>query len=139
MLNCSTVHTQLIMRKRFSMFFKAVKLKLWQYILGCILTTVSFAVPTFCSYATPSSETTFCDSFKLAAECRCVASGLPKGMCSNMELLYSRMVSMFGSLERACQFQHDTSLEECMEDWQCYRYGGTNGHNEPCSGTGRAC
>lgn len=113
--------------------------KSWKYILACLTLTTSVSFAVNCPFATDSSDAGFCQSFKAAAECRCGASGLPKGMCTNMSLLYTRMISMFGSLERACQFQHDTPTETCLEDWQCYRYGGTNARNELCSGTGLAC
>ena len=81
-----------------------------------------------CPFATPASDPAFCKSFHLAAECRCTNSGLPRGMCANMNLLYNRMISMFGSVERACQFQRDTSFDMCMEDWRCYRLGGVDSH-----------
>ncbi len=92
-----------------------------------------------CPFATPASNSGFCNSFHVAAECRCTASGLPRGMCANMTLLYNRMLSMFGSVERACQFQHDTSFDVCIEDWKCYRQGGVDSHGELCNSTGLVC
>ena len=90
----------------------------------------------------PSSSTNtinFCSSFKASAECYCTSSGLPKGMCNNMTQLYNRMISMFGSLQRACEFQHNTPTQNCIDDWNCYRNGGNNSQNELCSSTGKAC
>lgn len=83
-----------------------------------------FSLPVFasCPKATPTSEPSFCETFKVAAQCHCANSGLPAGMCRNMNLLYKRMMDTFGSLHRACEFQHDTSVEECMNDWNFYRY-----------------
>lgn len=99
----------------------------------------SFVFSANCPFATPSNSSSFCASFKVAAECHCTSSGLPKGMCINMDLLYDRMISMFGTLERACQFQHHTSFDVCVENWNCYRHGGMTIGHELCSGTGKAC
>ena len=107
--------------------------------LFLFFSVVSSAVSSNCPFATPASDTDFCNSFHVAAECRCTSSGLPRGMCTNMNLLYKRMISMFSSVERACQFQHDTSFDVCMEDWKCYRQGGLDSYGELCSGTGLAC
>lgn len=92
-----------------------------------------------CAIAAPTSSPAFCDSFKAVAQCHCVSSGLPKGMCVNMHSLYDRMISMFGSLHKACEYQHDTSTQNCIDSWDCYRHGGTNSQQELCSGTGSAC
>lgn len=81
----------------------------------------------------------FCSSFKLAAQCHCTTSGLPKGMCMNMKSLYDRMTSLFGSVRRACEYQHDTSVQNCIDAWSCYRSGGLTSKGELCSGTGNAC
>jgi len=113
-----------------------------QRLFICLFLLSSFISSAFasnCPFATVASDTAFCQSFHLAASCRCTASGLPKGMCNNMNLLYNRMISMFGSVERACQFQHDTAFDVCMEDWKCYRVGGLDYHGDLCNGTGLAC
>ena len=106
-------------------------------ILGCFfgLSSLAFACPS----ALPISDPGFCESFHVAAECYCTSSGLPRKMCNNMTLLYQRMIGMFGSLENACHFQPNTSYQECMDDWLCYRFGGQNSQGELCSGTGNAC
>lgn len=92
-----------------------------------------------CPQAFPTVSPGFCNSFKTAAVCHCTSSGLPLGMCSNMVQLYNRMIAMFGSMDKACQFQRDTSKQECIDDWNCYRLGGTNSNGELCSGTGSTC
>lgn len=97
-----------------------------------------FSLQVSCPSATPS-QSNFCGSFKVAAECHCMTSGLPKGMCANMDLLYARMISTLGSLQRACEYQHNTSVQECIDDWNCYRFGGVTSQNQLCSGTGAAC
>ena len=92
-----------------------------------------------CPQATSASAPGFCSSFKLAAQCHCASAGLPKGMCLNMKSIYDRMISMFGSAQRACEYQRDTSVQNCMDAWACYRSGGKTSQNVMCSGTGSAC
>lgn len=92
-----------------------------------------------CPNATSASSPNFCDSFKIAAECHCRASGLRPEMCTNYEMIYKRMMVTFGSLQRACEFQHDISTQECIDDWNCFRLGKTTSQAELCSGTGNAC
>lgn len=92
-----------------------------------------------CPQATPLNSPGFCSSFKSVAQCHCASSGLPKGMCLNMKTIYDRMISMFGTVRRACEYQHDTSVQNCIDAWSCYRAGGYTSENELCSGTGRAC
>ncbi len=102
-----------------------------------------FAIPAFalgqvCPNASPVNAPNFCSSFKTAASCNCSAT-LPKSFCNQMRPLYSRMTSMFGTLERACSYQKKTSKEECMDDWNCYLKGGTTPSGLVCSGDGHAC
>ena len=92
-----------------------------------------------CPRATASSSLDFCSSFAVAAECHCQASGLRRDMCLNHDVLYKRMIITFGSLQRACEFQHDTTAQECIDDWNCFRNGGVTSDNQLCSGTGKAC
>lgn len=92
-----------------------------------------------CPQAIPTNTPGFCSSFKVIAQCHCTSSGIPKGMCMNMHSLYDRMIGMFGSVRRACEYQRDTSVQNCIDDWNCYRLGGVNSNNELCSGTGSAC
>ncbi|OGV35608.1 MAG: hypothetical protein A3E88_06585 [Legionellales bacterium RIFCSPHIGHO2_12_FULL_35_11] len=92
-----------------------------------------------CPVASPVVSIDFCKSFKVAAQCHCASSGLPRAMCNNEHLLYKRMIDTFGSLKRACEYQHDTSVQECIDDWECYLSGGLTSKSEACSGTGAAC
>lgn len=57
----------------------------------------------------------------------------------NMKTIYDRMNSMFGSVRRACEYQHDTTVQNCIDAWTCYRTGGKTSQNELCNGTGNAC
>src|SRR3990167_11524562 len=79
-----------------------------------------------CPLGLPDNDPKFCDYFREAAKCRCMASGLPEGMCNNMDLIFSRMISIYGSAERACQFQKDTSYQDCIDHVNCYRFGGSD-------------
>ena len=92
-----------------------------------------------CPEAAPVNTAGFCSSFKLAAQCHCVSAGLPKGMCMSMKTIFDRMNSMFGSVQRACEYQRDTSTQNCVDAWLCYRSGGLTSQNELCNGTGSAC
>lgn len=92
-----------------------------------------------CPKAAPPSNPAFCKSFKKSAECHCVRTGLPKTVCTNMQQIYLRMLGLFGTVERACAFQHDTSVQECLDSWTCYRLGGRDANGNLCSGTGASC
>lgn len=91
-----------------------------------------------CPQATPTNAPNFCATFRVAAKCHCSA-GLPEAMCGKMNYLYQRLLIVFGSLEKACEYQHDTTKANCMDSWSCYLYGGNNVEGKLCSGTGRAC
>jgi hypothetical protein len=99
---------------------------------------VTSSVSLACSQATPTNAPNFCATFRVAAQCHCSAR-LPAAMCGKMNDLYQRLLIMFGSLEKACEYQHDTTKESCMDSWNCYLYGGNNVDGKLCSGTGRAC
>jgi hypothetical protein len=92
-----------------------------------------------CPRAAPTHSPQFCATFKVAAQCHCSASGLPPMMCSNVRLLYQRLMATFGSLEKTCAFQRDTTKEDCMDSWKCYLNGGTNVEGKLCNSTGRSC
>jgi hypothetical protein len=110
------------------------------FLIASIFLSSFFSVSSMaCPGATEINGSGFCSSFQIAAQCHCTSSGLPSGMCNNMNLLYDRMVSMFGSLQRACEYQHDTSTQNCIDSWNCYRQGGTTSQNLLCSGTGHSC
>lgn len=97
------------------------------------------ALASSCPQAMTVTSPGFCNSFKSAAECHCISSGLPRKMCTNYRLLYKRMIDTFGSLQRACEFQHDTTTQECIDDWNCFLSGGLTSSSGSCSGTGQSC
>ena len=92
-----------------------------------------------CPKASPTHSSKFCSTFNTAAKCHCTASGLPVSMCSNVRLLYQRLMVTFGTLEKTCEFQHDTSKEDCIDSWKCYLNGGKNAAGKLCNATGRSC
>jgi len=104
----------------------------------------SSTYPTSCDQAPPVTNNNFCPIFKTIAQCHCQADGkLPAGMCVDMNVIYSRMIDKFKSQKTACEWQHTygvpyrAEVQECMDDWDCYRLGGN--HNGLCSGTGNKC
>lgn len=92
-----------------------------------------------CDNALPTNDVNFCPSFKQVAICYCTSSGLPAGLCQNMNTLYNRLISVFGSLQRACEYQRYTSTQDCIDNWNCYRAGGVDSQGKLCSSTGSAC
>jgi hypothetical protein len=96
-----------------------------------------------CQQAVATTNPGFCPSFKSVAQCQCVSRGLPPGMCQDMKLLYERMIAMFHSVESACKYQadtsHDTTQQQCIDDWTCYRTGGRDSQGGLCSSSGSAC
>ncbi len=119
------------------------------FTLLCICSTASFAfsataIPNTtssalaCGQAVATTDPGFCPSFKSIALCHCMEK-LPRGMCQDMNLLYARMIDMFKTIAKACAYQHDTSVQNCIDDWNCYRSGGRNSAGQLCSSTGNAC
>lgn len=92
-----------------------------------------------CGSALPTNDVNFCPSFKSVATCYCTASGLPAGMCQDMNALYNRLMGVFGSLKKACEYQHYTTPQDCMDNWNCYRIGGTDSRGRLCSATKLPC
>lgn len=92
-----------------------------------------------CTNALPTDNVNFCASFRVAASCYCTESKLPAGVCQDMELLYKRMIAVFSTLEKACQFQRYTSPQDCIDNWNCFRLGGVDSQNRSCSSTKAAC
>jgi len=92
-----------------------------------------------CPRASTTDSPKFCQTFTAAAKCHCTAGGLPAAMCSNVRLLYQRLIITFGTLEKTCEFQHDTNKEDCIDSWKCYLNGGKNAAGKLCNGTGRSC
>jgi hypothetical protein len=107
-------------------------------LLTCFSSISCFAISS-CPPAASTASPGFCTSFAKSAICYCTLTGLPGGMCSNLGILYGRMIGMFGSLANACAHQHDTTQQNCIDSWNCYRYGGTNSQGQLCSSLGKAC
>jgi hypothetical protein len=81
----------------------------------------------------------FCKAFEEIARCHCTNSGLPSRLCQNVQSIYSRMISTFGSIDKACRFQKDTSQNNCIDAWKCYLQGGELGDGQACSGSRLPC
>ncbi|WP_173236757.1 hypothetical protein [Legionella antarctica] len=92
-----------------------------------------------CPGALPTDHVNFCASFRTAATCYCTSSGLPAGMCQDMTALYNRLIGVFGSLQKACEYQRYTTTQDCMDNWNCYRLGGIDSHGRLCSSNQLAC
>lgn len=92
-----------------------------------------------CPKAMDTNNPGFCASFKTAAICHCTSSGIPAGMCQDMKALYDRMIGLFGSMEKACRYQKDTTPQNCIDSWNCYRKGGKDSQGRACSSTGNPC
>ena len=92
-----------------------------------------------CSQAAPTNDPSFCPSFKSVAICHCIESGIPAGKCQSMQYIYDLMIARFKSIQEACKWQHDTDMQTCIDDWNCYRQGGQNSQGQLCSSTGSAC
>lgn len=84
------------------------------------------------------NDPSFCPLFKAAAICHCTSSGLPSGMCQDTEALYGRMIIVFGSLQKACEYQKYVSVQTCMDNWNCYRTGKDTA-GKLCNPSGSAC
>lgn len=113
--------------------------KLLASVLALISINAFAAEILTCPQAMPTNDAGFCGSFKTAATCNCTAKGVPSSLCQNLDDIYSRMLSIFGSLDRACAYQHETDTQTCIDDWNCYRNGGTDSHGRLCSATGNSC
>lgn len=103
-----------------------------------LVSFTSFSMTSSCPAALPTTAPDFCSSFVTAATCYC-ANNLPKKMCSNINQVYDRMIALFGTIERACKFQTETSTQTCIDDWHCYLKGGQDSQGGLCSGVGKAC
>ncbi|MBA3662117.1 MAG: hypothetical protein H0W64_10335 [Gammaproteobacteria bacterium] len=122
--------------------------------LGCFI-ALTFSIDTFsepgflswfvspthsnCPQAVSASHPQFCQSFRAVAQCHCTESGLPAGMCRDMNTIYKRMLAVFGSQQKACAYQKDTQFQTCMDDWNCYLLGGRDSLGNLCSTTGKRC
>lgn len=107
-------------------------------VLGVVLYCLS-ALALACPNALPTDDVNFCPSFKAAAICYCTASGLPANACQDVHALYNRMISVFKSLQKACEYQHYTTTQDCIDNWSCYLAGGVDSRGRSCSSTQHAC
>jgi len=92
-----------------------------------------------CPVTPPYDAPEYCSSFEVIARCYCMGSGLPAKICQDVHLVYSRMMATFGSLDRACKFQKNSSYHQCMDSWQCYLNGGQASTGVLCNGNGLPC
>jgi hypothetical protein len=94
-----------------------------------------------CPKATSTDKAEFCESFKKAAMCHCASSPIPAEKCSDMNKFYNFLISTFRShsLHEVCSFQKHTNVQECEDDWNCYRKGGMDSKGRLCNGTGLPC
>jgi hypothetical protein len=99
---------------------------------------IDFTTFAACPDATATNDVNFCASFKAAAVCRCSAS-LPGCGYFSMSKIYTLMLAKYRSLENACNSQHDTDPQTCIDDWNCYLLGGLDSHGNACSSTQLPC
>ena len=92
-----------------------------------------------CTNAAPLDDPQFCTSFRTSASCFCIESGLPSSACNDLNKLYDRMLFVYHSLENACAHQKQTTPQNCVDAWTCFRNGGTDSQGKLCSGTGLPC
>jgi hypothetical protein len=104
--------------------------KIGLFFIGlAFLTSSAHACLKIDDFASPE----FCQVFSEIARCHCNHSGLPSRLCQNVQDIYRRMIATFGSIEKACRFQKDTSQENCMNAWKCYLQGGQLENGQSCS------
>ena len=118
-------------------------------LLACIISFPCFAnfipintqtaVINSCPSATPTTDNNFCTSFKAAAECNCELRSPSKKLCQNVKQIYKLMIGYYGSLERACALQHNTTAQVCIDGWNCYLNGGRDSTGGLCNATGNVC
>lgn len=110
--------------------------KIYAVLICCFTCFTTFAA---CPDALPTNHVNFCASFKQAAICYCITSGMPAFMCQDVNQLYNRMIALFGSLQGACNYQKYISPQICMDNWNCYRQGGVDSRGNICSSTKASC
>ena len=108
-------------------------------LLLCSFTSFATVQFTSCPQASDTNTTNFCATFKTAAACHCMETGLPSAMCNDMGTVYNLMIARYGNVQKACQAQTDTPTQTCIDDWSCYRSGGVDSKGRKCSSTGNAC
>lgn len=132
--------------QRFVLFLSFIKDA--QMIKKCFLFFVSFLsfssfaatdVSANCGQALATDNPNFCESFRTVAECHCLAKGYPRLVCHDMSKLYNLMLLVYWSQKSACEHQNETTVQTCMDDWDCYRVGGKDSQGKMCSMTGKSC
>ena len=108
-------------------------------LISCLLGFGTNLYAVECAPADSITSNTFCSSFKNATQCHCYNSGLRGSICTNMVQFYIRMINTLGTLQRVCSLQHYTSTKECIDDWNCYRYGGLTSDGQLCGGNAQPC
>lgn len=92
-----------------------------------------------CPEAAATNSSSFCPTFETSARCHCQEHGLPSAACQDVHKVYSRMLAIYQTVQRACSAQHDTDTQTCIDDWTCYITGGVDSQGRSCSGTGARC
>lgn len=119
--------------------FKVIgMMRLTLTLMPALFSATLFAASS-CPQAVATDDPGFCSSFQYVAQCHCRSSGLPQAMCQDMGIIYKRMIIFFGSVLLACEYQHDTTRENCIDFWDCYNNGGVDSQGRLCSGSGRSC
>lgn len=94
------------------------------------------------------NDGTFCGAFEHSAKCHCEDESPFKNMCDDaagnvdMTKIYNNMVQFYGSVDGACTHAEAKGYETkqtCLDDWQCYRTGGTVSDGTQCQQTGASC
>jgi hypothetical protein len=116
-----------------------IKLKKSFFSLCLLLGISSINYAGNCPATPPYDSPQYCTSFENIARCYCMNSGLSAKICNDVHLIYDRMVATFGSLDRACKFQKNSSYQQCMDSWICYLKGGQAKDGTLCNGTGLPC
>lgn len=115
---------------------------LWQVPAEASLGFLTIFIPKThpsCSKSFPPNHSKFCPTFKSAAACACSTSGMPASLCEDMNTLHKRMLMVFSTQQKACEFQRDTTTQQCLDSWNCYRRGGKDSQGRLCQQTGEAC
>jgi hypothetical protein len=125
------------------MLFTVILQSLWtitpaQASLGFLQVFIPKSHPA-CAKSLPPGHKKFCPSFAAAAQCACTTSGMPESMCKDMKAIHRRMLAIFSTQRKACEFQRDTPIQICHDSWDCYRLGGKDSTGHLCQSSGLAC
>jgi len=104
-----------------------------------VIAIAFFSLSSFaCPDATSTDDVNFCSSFKTAAACYCSES-LPGCSRLSMDQIYSLLITRYRTVEAACNSQHNTDAQTCIDDWNCYRLGGMDSRGRFCNSTQLSC